>query len=416
VWLAGSRGFTGVVSIFYLAVSARALGPEGFGTFTLVLTYAQLLSNLVQFQSWKGVIRYGARHLTEERSARLGRLFGFTATLDWAGALVGAAIAVAAVPIVARLLHWGPHEQGSAAVFAGVLLLTTGATPSGILRLFDRFDLLAYTGAVGPLIRFIGACLVWASGGGIRSFLVVWGLAAVVQTLAQWFAALRLRKFRLALGRRAFARALHENHRIWRFMIQTNLSGSLSTFWIQTGTLAVGAVVGPAEAGAFRLARRLAKGIGKPVDLITRALYPELSRLVAEDNHRELRHVLLRVTAVAAIIAIAMVLVVSFAGSAILRILVGRQFGFARELLILMAISVGIDLTGFALEPYHNARGKAGRILRIRVIGALVYGIALVVLLSWIGAAGAAFASIAASLIMFVQLAASTRQLLRRKR
>ena len=45
-WLAGSRGFTGLVSVAYLAIAARALGPRGFGSFTLVLTYGQLIHGL----------------------------------------------------------------------------------------------------------------------------------------------------------------------------------------------------------------------------------------------------------------------------------------------------------------------------------------------------------------------------------
>ena len=163
-WVVGSRGVSSVISIAYLAVAARALGPAMFGVFALILTYAQLIGNLVQFQSWKGVIRYGALHVAAGRNDRLGRLFGFTAMLDVGSALAGAAIAFAAVPLVAPMLHWKPAEETSAAVFGAVLLLTTGATPTGMLRLFDRFDLVAYCESVGPLVRLIGASIAWAVG------------------------------------------------------------------------------------------------------------------------------------------------------------------------------------------------------------------------------------------------------------
>ena len=98
-WIAGSRGFNSVVSIAYLAIAARSLGPAGFGRFALILTYAQLIANFVQFQSWKGVIRYGALHLTAQRQARLERLFGFTAMLDFGSAIAGALIAIICVPL-----------------------------------------------------------------------------------------------------------------------------------------------------------------------------------------------------------------------------------------------------------------------------------------------------------------------------
>lgn len=413
-WLAGSRGFTGVVSLAYLAIAARALGPQKFGSFTLILTYGQLIGNLVQFQSWKGVIRYGALHYAANDRARLARLFGFTATLDWASALVGFAIAVLGVPLVAPLLHWNLGEQQSATLFGGFLLLTTGATASGMLRLFDRFDLLAYSEAAAPVVRLVGVVLAWAFGGGVGTFLIIWAAAAAAQAALQWIAALFAHRWKIALGPRSFRAAMHENRRILRFMIQTNIANSLSLFWMQLGTLAVGAVAGPAEAGGFRIAQRLSKAIAKPVDPITRALYPELARLVAEDDHATLRHVALWTSGVAALLAAIVVLATGFGGREILRLIVGPRFEFAHQFLFLLSIAAAIDLAGFGLEPLHNARGRTGRVLRSRAVGALIYLILLALLLRQARGEGAAIAAIGASLAIFVQLAASAAKLLRR--
>jgi O-antigen/teichoic acid export membrane protein len=415
-WLLGGRGFGGVVSLAYLAIAARSLGPTRFGTFTLILTYGQLIGNLVQFQSWKGVIRYGAVHLAENRPDRLARLIGFTATLDWGSAVIGAAIALLGVHLAAPLLHWSADERTLAALFGAVLLLSTGATATGMLRLVDRFDLLTVTEAVAPLVRLLGAIAVWIFGGQIIAFLVVWGVAAVVQAIAGWVAVIAVHGLRLSVGPRAFRRAAVENRRVWRFMLQTNLSNSLSLFWMQTGTLAVGAVAGPAAAGGFRIADRLARGMAKPVETITRALYPELARLVASNDRATLVAVLKRVTWIAASIAVVLVIIAGVGGSWILSLVAGRQYSFAHVYLFLLAIAAAIDLSGFVLEPFHNAHGRAGRVLRSRAIGAVVYGLLLAVLLPTVGAVGAAIASIATSIAIFVQLALSTRQILGRRR
>ena len=413
-WLAGSRGFTGVASLAYLAIAARTLGPIGFGAFTLVLTYGQLIANLAQFQSWKGVIRYGAGHFTAGQPERLAHLFGFTATLDWAAGLIGAVVAVLVVPLAAPLLHWDAAQQQSAQIFAAVLLLTTGATPSGVLRLFDRFDLLAYTEALSPAVRLIGSVVAWASGGGAGAFLAVWVLAPAVQMIAQWIAALTLPGPRPQFGRRALAAAIHENPRIWRFMIQTSLSSSLTLFWMQLGTLAVGSVAGPVEAGGFRMAQRLAKGITNPVETATRALYPEFARLVAEDDHAKLRHVLVRVCSIAAALASLAVVATGVAGAAILRLVAGRDFAFAHDFLFLLSIAAAVDLAGFALEPFHNAHGRAGRVLRIRAVGAILYVLLLGSLLPTLGARGAALAAVGTSLVIFGQFVVSSMQILRK--
>jgi O-antigen/teichoic acid export membrane protein len=411
-WGLGSRGFNSVAGVAYLGIAARALGPEGFGGFILILTYGQMIANFVQFQSWKGVIRYGALHVAAERSDRLERLFGFTATLDFGAAFAGALIAVFGVPLIGPLFDWTYDQQVSAAIFASLLLLTTGATPTGMLRLFDRFDLIAYVEAIGPLVRLGGSIAAWISGAGITTFLAIWAGAAIAQAAMQWFAAIAIKRSRLVFGLDPFRRAAEENERIWRFMLQTNISNSVGMFWMQMGTLAVGAVSGAADAGAFRLAQRLAKGILRPIRPVTVALYPELSRLVAEDDHSQLRMVVVRVTLAAAALAFLVVVVTGFAGKEILSIIAGKQFEFAYGFLFLLSIAAAIDLAGFSLEPVQDAHGRSWTVLRAKLIAAVAYAVLLALLLPSIGAEGAAIAAIICSLAIFIQLALATGNIL----
>lgn len=414
-WLLGGRGFAAILSLAYLAIAARALGPERFGEFTLVLTFGQMIANLVQFQSWKTIVRYGAGHLDSMRFDRLSRLAGFTATLDWAAALVGAVVVAGGAYAVAPLFHWSIDEQRRAAVFGAILLLSTGATQTGLLRLFDRFDLLTFTEAVAPTVRLLGAIIAWLIGGGITAFLIVWATAGLAQTAAGWIAASLAQALRLSISRSAFASALRENRRLIRFMVHTNLSNSLTLLWLHTGTLAVGAYSGPVAAGGFRLADRLVKGIASTVDTLTRVLYPELARLVATNDRDLVGRILKRSSAFAVGMAGAIVLVAVFFGSNILTFVAGPSFAFAHVYLLLLAVAVAIDLSGFALEPFHIAHGHSGRVLRSRAIGAVVYIVMLAALMPRIGASGAAIAAIVTSIVIVGQLAVSAAEILRRR-
>src|SRR5205085_11257941 len=123
--------------------------------------------------------------------------------------------------------------------------------------------------------------------------------------------------------------------------------------------------------------------------------------------------VLKRITWIGGSIAMMLIIIAGVGGSSILSLVAGRQFVFAHLYLFLLAIAAAIDLSGFALEPFHNAHGRAGRVLRSRAVGAIVYGLLLAALLPTVGAVGAAIAAIITSLVIFVQLALSARQILR---
>lgn len=408
-WMLGGNGFTGLASVIYLAVSARALGPVQFGTFMVVLTYAQLFANLVQFQSWKGVIRFGAVHLSDRRSDRLSRLLGFSAVLDWTSAVLGAAIASAGAFALAPLFGWSPETRLYGAIFAAALLLTTGGTATGMLRLFDRFDLLAYSEACSPTVRLVGAIAVWLTGGGVRAFLFVWALAALAQTVATWTAALVVHQGLLAVRKHSLTEAVKENDGLWRFMWQTSLSSSFGFLWVQAGTLAVAVFAGPSMAGGFRLADRISRAIAKPSDTITRALYPELARLVASNDQNTLRILFRRSVTISCSLAILVVLITAIGGNLILRLIAGRQFEFAQPFLVFLSVAAAIDIAGFILEPFHNAHGRSGRVLRARILGTIVYMIALTILLPAFGPTGAAIAAAITAAVIVGQLVVSAR-------
>lgn len=411
-WLLGGRGFSGVVSLAYLAIAARALGPEPFGVFTLILAYGQAIANLAQFQSWQAVIRYGAGHLARGDRAGLARLVAFTGALDLASALAGAAIAVAGVSAAGGWLGWTPEQQGRAALFGGALLLSIGATPTGVLRLFDRFDIITYVQAVGPAVRLAGSLLAWGLARSVDAFLLVWAVAALLQSAVGWAVALGPAGQRPHFGPRWVGRARADNPGIVRFMATTNISSSLGLLWEQLGTLAVGGVAGATAAGGFRLASRLAKAIIKPVQTLSRVLFPELARLVASDDQATLRRVTARISWVAIGISAVVVLVAAFGGNMLLRLMAGRSFAFAHQLLLLLAIASAVELSGFALEPLLTAHGRAGRVLLARAAGTAVYGVLLAMLMSGFGATGAALAAIGGAVMVRILLAIAARRLL----
>jgi O-antigen/teichoic acid export membrane protein len=403
-WLLGGRGFQAVASLLYLGLAARTLGPVRFGEFTLVLAYGQAIANVAQFQSWQTVIRYGTIHIAAGARDRLGRLLGLTTLFDGVGAILGAIVAAAGVALAAGWLGWDAAERGRAAWFGVALLLSIGATPTGMLRLVDRFDLTTWCQAVGPLVRLAASIAAWATDGGIGLFLAGWAAAALLQHGATWFAALTRTGLPVAIGGRRTGRAVRENEGIWRFALTTNAAGTVGLLGEQLATLAVGGAAGATAAGGFRIASKVARALAKPIQIAARVLYPELARLQASADHATLDHVMARVSRYAIGLSLAVVVVALAGGGLLIGLLAGPGYGFARDMLVVMAIGVAIDLSGFALEPLLVAHGRAGTVLAIRVAGTLLLGLLIALLLPTLGAMAAAVATVAASLAMRVAL------------
>ncbi len=411
-WLLAGKGVGAVFSLVYLALAARSLGIEQFGIFALILSYGQAAANLAQFQSWQTVVRYGAIHDAADAPDKLRRVVVFAALLDLGAAMAGAALAVAGAYLIGSEFGWSRDEQDIAALFSLSLLFGLRGAPTGILRLFDRFDIAAYAETVLPAMRLAGAVLAWLLDASIAGYLAAWAAAELVTTLAVWWASLRevrRRKLRHVPGP-ILTGVVTENEGLWRFAWTTNFTTSLNLVWKQFPVLAVGWFVDAVAAGGFRIATQLAGALNKPTVALARAIYPEFARLAVTSGHEISRAVnrTCLIGGVAGLVALAMVAIF---GQLALGLIGGEAYMFVYPALIILAVAAAFELAGVAIEPALVALGRPGQVLGVRAIVAGIYALALVIMVQAHDSMGAAIATAGSSFLLVALLYLAFRRI-----
>ena len=170
-WLMGARGINAVLSLGYLALATRALGLHGFGQFILCVTFAQAITGLASFQTWQAVVRWGQRQ-EEEADA-----VGFALALDLLTVAAGAAAAALLLAFSGDWLPVAPELRGATFALTLVSLLAVRSTPTGILRLHNRYAQGAAADSVTSVVRLVGAGVAVLFAPAIASFILVWALA-----------------------------------------------------------------------------------------------------------------------------------------------------------------------------------------------------------------------------------------------
>jgi len=398
-WMLGGKGFGAVVSTIYLAIVTRSLGLEGFGQFALVLGAGQGVATFVAFQSWQIVVRYGMPHLHAGRSDALARLLRFTTFVDIAAALIGAAVIVPVVLLLGWHFGWEGDFIFRAVAICMVLVLSTHWTPVGILRLRDRFATATFADATTPMVRFLGALVVWLTGPSVIGYLAVWAVAEAITAAAYWVSALRTSNVSWRLDRPwRWSDIWRENPGIRAYAVTTNLLYSLDAGAKQLTILIVGLIAAPAAAGQFRFSQQLAQAMGKLSQMLARAIFPELMRSRAgEETGAHFDRLLartVRLTAAGGAIVFALLLLI---GRPAIDLIAGPQFASAYPILLLLGTAAALDFAAVGFEPALAAMGRAGLALRLRfVTTALMFSLMALLAPRW-GAIGAAASVLAAS-------------------
>ena len=409
-WLLAGKGVGAVLSLVYLALAARLLGPHGFGEFTLVTGGAQAVAAFVTFQTWQIVVRYGLPHVRAGDRAAAARLGAFCLTIDLGAALVGCVIASLIVWLLGPRLGWPPGLALSGLGFSFVILLTTRSTAVGILRLHDRFGTGASADTVTPVTRFIGALVVVAFGATVGRFLLAWTAAEILTALAYWTAVLRILPGSLVWPTpRRLVQAVRENAGIWHFTWMTNLNTTLDQGSKQAVVLLVGLFAGAAGAGQYRLASQLTQALARISDMASRAMFSELARAHGSGAAGDFRRLILRAAALAAGAGAVIMLLLLFLGQPLLHLIGGPAYLGVYPLLLLLGLASALDLASVVFEPALVAMGRAGRALWVRIAATLALLVLLAACLPFYGTMGAAVAVLAASalaLLLFTLAAA----------
>ena len=389
-YLGASRIVAALCGIATLALAGRSLGVLLLGTLILITSYAKAISGIAKFQSWQLIVRYGGHGVAHGDPEHFKVATGFAFSLDLVSGIAGMLIAVALLPFVGKWAGIEPQYLWLGMFYCTLLPTMGSATPSGVLRVLDRFDLLGWSDTLMPISRAILAAVAYAAGGGLSAYVVIWYVSDLAGNLFGWFLAWReLRRTGHLEGMRPTLRP-DPLPGAWRFAINVNLAASVQAIWGPTGRLVVGGLLGPAGAALFRIASTLADAAQKPADLLGRAFYPEIMRMDLSSNKpwKLMRRVVVLASGTAAI-AIGLLLL---GGKPLLTLLFGKSFLGAYAPLVLLMVIPFLGIFSFPLSPMLYALGRSDAPLKAKIIATAVFLGSIAPLCWTFGVMGAALA------------------------
>ncbi|MCC5644392.1 oligosaccharide flippase family protein [Nostoc sp. CHAB 5824] len=404
-WLLGGRVITGLSSLVYLSIVTRKLGVTGFGTLVLIQTYIQIVIDLTTFQSSQAVIRYGTICLEQKNKLALQQLLKFTTLLDLLGVVIGLAIAVIIAPYIGSYMGWNQATIVQVQWCSLIILFTSVATPRGLLQLCDRFDLLALQITVPTFISMFAAFVAAIVNAPLWGYLLVWFLSQASGGLLLFFVGWREAWKRGMLKNMNWSAInLSYHHRgLLKFCIVSNFDSSLPTIMRQASPLAVGIFTTPAAAGLFQVSYELSTPLKDLAQILTQSVYPELARLDVQEKWRLFMVLLLKSSAIAAGIGVAILIVILCLGQFVLKYAFGEAFISAYGILLLLVAAEIFTMGNCALEPAFYAIGKPSFPLRVNAIAILgVYLPLLLILTPSFGIVGTGIATLSSTALILI--------------
>ncbi|PJG45959.1 hypothetical protein CAF53_17155 [Sphingobium sp. LB126] len=404
----GGKAGAGLISLVYLIIAARALGPRDYGILVLVHGYVTAVVGIVEFPAWQAIVRYGAEASAEDAPHRLARLLRFGTAVELAGGAAAIIAAMALAPLVGPHLGWPPETIAFAIPYSFAVLGSVRSAPAGYLQLIDRFDLIGLHNMVQPLVRLTGATLAWLLGWGLKGFLIAWLAAALAEFAVLWGMGLICAHNRLGMVLRhpANGSAVRDNPGIWRFLVASNADVTLSELAGRIAPLIVGWVMGPAMAGLFAVAQRATVIIAQPAQILGNTAYAELARMVAAgQGGAPLRRTLTRVIGIALAAAAPVVIIAALFPTPIVTLLAGPAFKAAGSVMVVLVAARMIAVIGPPCSSALSAMGFPALSMSANLFASLIFLPVLPLMLHHWGLMGAGAQAVGQALLASILLA-----------
>jgi O-antigen/teichoic acid export membrane protein len=396
-YLAISRVAATIAQLATVSLAAHSLGVLLFGALILIDSYARAVSGIAKFQSWQLIVRHGGKALQGEHDDFQAST-GFAFALDTLSGGVGMLLAIGLLPFIAPLVGIPGDLLWPAMLYCTLLPTMASATPTGVLRTLDRFDLISWADTVTPISRAVAVVTVFLSHGSFVAYLAAWYVTSLGGDLYDWFIAWR------ELRRRGLLKGIRPTLKpdslpgAWRFAIHVNLTATLQAAWGPIARLIVGGLLGASGAALFRVASSLSDSATKPADLLAKAFYPEVVRM--DLSSRKPWKLMFRGAALASTVALVAVLILLLGGKPIVSFLFGKDFLGAYGALVILMFVPFLGVLSFPLPPMLYALNRPDGPLKARLFGTIIYFLIVAPLCWRLGIEGAAIAFVIGNLGM----------------
>lgn len=412
------KGGGAVFNLLVLYAVARTLDTAGAGMLFLIHSTMLLIGEIGMFKSWQALIKYGVPHYKGADIAGLHRLIRFSMGVDLVMAIFACLLAELFVWFGAELIGLSADVRGMTMFYCLIILVRQRSASIGVLRLLDRFDLLALHAIVLPFTRFVGAIIVWLTGGGISEFVLVWFLAGLFEHVVLWGMALWVlhKEGQLAGLFSKWPSLKSPEAGVWRFAMTAHIDAGMVVAKQELPLLLAGGVLGPAFAAVFKVAVQIASVLVRGTQQLDEVIYPELAKLVAAGETWRIWPLILRTGGI--LVAIALVtggLVAAF-GPQFLSSVMGTDYGQSAGIALLLLLAGAISAACSPLLPTLYAAGRPGQAAIARGTGVVVLLVLFVVLSRSIGPLGGGWAfiigdTVALILAVFLTQRALSRQI-----
>ena len=146
---ASASAITFIISIILIKI----IGSESYGILILAQSYMNIMDVIINIQSWRSTIQYGQKALVDGNDNELHSYVKLGCIMDISTAILCFIISILLPNLIGGFLHWSNEMILCSEIFAITIISHFAGTPTAILRLFNKYNLVALSKTLAAIFK-----------------------------------------------------------------------------------------------------------------------------------------------------------------------------------------------------------------------------------------------------------------------
>ena len=355
---AGDSG-AAIVGLIITILLIRLIGNDGYGTLILAQSYMLIMDVLLNIQSWKGVIQYGQGALIKNKIDDFYGYIKMGCILDIGTAILGGVFAIAIAGLVGCIFNWSNELIVCAQIFSITIFSHFAGTPTALLRIFNKFNLVAIQKIVSAVLKLSLFGVIFVIYGKVDLILAVVAYAItdiIGNILLIVLAAHEFRK-KYSMRKMLKSKYAHDNKKFIKYTLWGSFS-EIVDLPIQYFDVFVVSILNTELVAVYKVFQQIASIISKLTTALHQAIMPQFSELSAKGSKRRGYEIVLKMRNAILVCMGSISLIIGFSSPIWLKFIYGEVYASYWYILLLFMLMQTILISYATIHPYFISLGK----------------------------------------------------------
>lgn len=399
------EGGASAINLIIMVLLIKLMGNEGYATLILAQSYMLILDTIINMQCWKGVIKFGEEAKATKNDEEFNGYLKLGAILDISTAVLGCIISFILSSILGNALGWSETLITSAQIFSIVILFHFSGTPTAILRMNDKFNWVAVQKIISALLKMLAiiVILIFIKKISVITGVIIYALTDIIGHLILIGMSLVIVHKDMGIKTVIKSKLPIKSKEFTKFTIWTTLSDVVDVP-VQYFDVFIISKLNLSLVAIFKVFKQLISIISKLTTPLYQAIYPQFSKLVANNQKTEGYNVVLKVRKTVIKFFLPVSIIIGLTSYWWLQLIFDINYANYWYVLCIYLVSHTFALSYTTIHPYFVSIGKVLDSFIICMISNIVYIIIAYSLVNILGMIGLIFAYVVQfSIVIFAK-------------